>query len=165
MSCSNKMNKKKVLTGLLKVFRSFMSFTSLHGIEHIGDDIEYFNKISSGSRLPKRYLQLIVIYCRVAQERMCDVHFLILFFISVQSFIRMLKWLSIIVWITSFLFCAIFALIITTWIWQRCHNTPTLTTIESLYYPVSNLPFPSLTLCNMNIVHRSSMEKNFLSKM
>lgn len=77
----------------------------------------------------------------------------------------MLKWLSIFVWITSFLLCAIFALIITTWVWQRSQNTPTLTTIESLYYPVSNLPFPSLTLCNMNVVFRSSMEKNFLNKM
>lgn len=53
-SKERKIYKKKVLTGLLKVFRNFMSFTSLHGIKHIGDDIEYFNKISSESRLSKR---------------------------------------------------------------------------------------------------------------
>lgn len=100
--------------------------------------------------------------CFVFISCLHSIHFLIFLFLSS---IQMLKWLSLLVWIISILFCAIFALIITIWIWQRLQSTPTLITIDSLYYPISNTPFPSVTLCNMNIVYRSSMENNFLNKM
>lgn len=77
----------------------------------------------------------------------------------------MLKRLNSIIWMVSVLFCAIFAFIITGWIWQRWEHTPSLTNIDSLYYPISNVPFPSVTVCNMNLVYRPRMEKNFLNKM
>lgn len=54
MAYKFKKNKKIMLKSLLKIFRNFMTFTSLHGIKHIGDDFDYFNKLSSELKLSKR---------------------------------------------------------------------------------------------------------------
>lgn len=36
--------------------------------------------------------------------------------------------------------------------WQMNLKTPTLTVIESTHYSISNVYFPAVTICNMNIV-------------
>ncbi|XP_021936739.1 pickpocket protein 19-like isoform X2 [Zootermopsis nevadensis] len=37
--------------------------------------------------------------------------------------------------------------------WQRFANSPTMSVIESTNFPISNIPFPSVTLCDANRVH------------
>ncbi|KXJ77947.1 hypothetical protein RP20_CCG006004 [Aedes albopictus] len=43
--------------------------------------------------------------------------------------------------------------------WIRFKNTPTITTIETTTYPIWNVPFPAVTVCNINKVDRNRSEK------
>lgn len=36
--------------------------------------------------------------------------------------------------------------------WKLNLETPTITVIESTHYPISNVPFPAITICPMNII-------------
>lgn len=81
------------------------------------------------------------------------------------TFLRLCKSLSAIVWFGSISICTLLAIIITAWVWQRWEHTPTLTTVDTYYYPISKVPFPAVTLCNINIVYRSTMENQFLKRM
>lgn len=54
-------------------------------------------------------------------------------------------------------FLALIAAIILLWIsWNWNLETPTTTVIESTNYPTYNLPFPSVTICNMNKISKST---------
>lgn len=54
-------------------------------------------------------------------------------------------------------FFALIAAIILLWIsWNWNAETPTTTVIESTNYPTFNLPFPSITICNMNKISRQA---------
>lgn len=54
-------------------------------------------------------------------------------------------------------FLALIAAIILLWIsWNWNLETPTTTVIESTNYPTYNLPFPSVTICNMNKISKSA---------
>ncbi|XP_053674695.1 sodium channel protein Nach-like [Anopheles nili] len=43
--------------------------------------------------------------------------------------------------------------------WDQFRSNPTLTTIETTSYPVSLIPFPSVTLCNINKIHATKAEE------
>ncbi|KAG5682331.1 hypothetical protein PVAND_011690 [Polypedilum vanderplanki] len=54
-------------------------------------------------------------------------------------------------------FFALIAAIILLWIsWNWNAETPTTTVIESTNYPTYNLPFPAVTICNMNKISRQA---------
>jgi Amiloride-sensitive sodium channel len=62
------------------------------------------------------------------------------------------RWLWL---ITSFL--ALVTAIVLLWIsWNWTAETPTTTVIESTNYPTYNLPFPAVTICNMNKISKES---------
>ncbi|XP_049542724.1 sodium channel protein Nach-like [Anopheles darlingi] len=46
-----------------------------------------------------------------------------------------------------------FTLMLTLSAWEQFRSNPTLTTIETTTFPVSMIPFPSVTLCNINKIH------------
>uniref|UniRef100_A0A182FFS7 Uncharacterized protein n=1 Tax=Anopheles albimanus TaxID=7167 RepID=A0A182FFS7_ANOAL len=46
-----------------------------------------------------------------------------------------------------------FTLMLTFSAWEQFRSNPTLTTIETTTFPVSMIPFPSVTLCNINKIH------------
>lgn len=53
-------------------------------------------------------------------------------------------------------FFALIAAIVLLWIsWNWTAETPTTTVIESTNNPTYNLPFPSVTICNMNKISKS----------
>lgn len=53
-------------------------------------------------------------------------------------------------------FFALVTAIVLLWIsWNWTAETPTTTVIESTNYPTYNLPFPSVTICNMNKIAKS----------
>ncbi|XP_055530563.1 sodium channel protein Nach-like [Wyeomyia smithii] len=42
--------------------------------------------------------------------------------------------------------------------WIRFKNTPTITTIETTSYPIWNIPFPAVTICNINKIDKSRVK-------
>lgn len=63
------------------------------------------------------------------------------------------KILSVIIWGGACLIGIAFAIILIDLFWTRFETTPTITTIESYYYPIWNVPFPAVTVCNNNKVY------------
>lgn len=41
---------------------------------------------------------------------------------------------------------------------MRYDSTPFITTIETTSYPIWNVPFPAVTVCNINKVYRPASE-------
>ncbi|GAB0097885.1 sodium channel protein Nach [Sergentomyia squamirostris] len=62
--------------------------------------------------------------------------------------------ISRLVWMTACVSGAIFAIAMMSLVWDRFQTTPTVTTIETTSHPVWDVPFPSVTLCNINKVYR-----------
>lgn len=60
------------------------------------------------------------------------------------------RWL----WIILSFFMLITAIILLWISWNWTSETPTMTVIESTNHPTYNLPFPSVTICNMNKISR-----------
>ncbi|XP_060526084.1 sodium channel protein Nach-like isoform X2 [Cylas formicarius] len=46
--------------------------------------------------------------------------------------------------------------------WERYSDNPTRTTIKAIYAPVASIPYPGVTICNVNNVLKSKLDK-FLS--
>ncbi|XP_058123048.1 sodium channel protein Nach-like [Anopheles ziemanni] len=57
------------------------------------------------------------------------------------------------VWSLFALVSLAFTLMLASSAWDQFRSNPTLTTIETTTYPVSLIPFPSVTLCNINKIH------------
>lgn len=69
------------------------------------------------------------------------------------------KCLSLFIWGGAILFGILLAVSMIKLVWYRTKLTPTLTTVDTYYHPVHNVPFPAVTLCNINIVYRPAMEE------
>lgn len=66
---------------------------------------------------------------------------------------------SLIIWGGSIIFGLLLAIIMTNLIWQRSQSKPTLTTVDTYYHPIYNVPFSAITLCNVNVAQKSTVEK------
>lgn len=71
----------------------------------------------------------------------------------------MAKCASLIIWGGSIAFGLFLATMMTRLVWQRSQSTPTLTAVDSYHYPIWKVPFPAVTLCNINIVYRPAFEQ------
>ncbi|CAD7081679.1 unnamed protein product [Hermetia illucens] len=60
---------------------------------------------------------------------------------------------SILVWVPAVTFGSAFAIYLMILVWNRYQTTPTITTIETNNYPIWNVPFPGVTICNVNSVY------------
>jgi amiloride-sensitive sodium channel len=52
--------------------------------------------------------------------------------------------------------CITVAAIMMRIVWLRFDESPTVTTVETTTYPIWNLPFPAVTLCNNNKIYKSA---------
>jgi hypothetical protein len=43
-------------------------------------------------------------------------------------------------------------------LWMNYVDNPIRTSVETIYYPTSRLPFPAVTFCNVNHIFRSKAE-------
>lgn len=59
-------------------------------------------------------------------------------------------------WIFVTVSGALFSLYMMNLVWVRFVNTPTVTTVETINNPISEVPFPAVTVCNINKVHFSN---------
>lgn len=130
---------------ILNILYKFAEFTSLHGFKNIIEDFKYLDKIHS--KLSKGYIQTFV-------------QFLITIYIFFSIFrqIAMAKLITVIVWTSSVIANIYLVVYLFEFSLTRALNTPTVTTIENTNHPVFRIPFPAVTLCNCNIVHRSSVQ-------
>lgn len=58
------------------------------------------------------------------------------------------------IWSVSIIFCTIFCLTLMTLAYNNFMSTLTITTIESINYPISEVAFPAVTFCSINKVYR-----------
>jgi hypothetical protein len=55
--------------------------------------------------------------------------------------------------------CLTVAVIMMKIVWLRFNESPTVTNVETTTYPIWNIPFPAVTLCNNNKVYRPAAIK------
>lgn len=77
---------------------------------------------------------------------------------------RLNKLLSLIIWSSAVLMGAVFAIVLMGLVWDRFQTTPTITTVETNNYPIWNVPFPAITICNINKVYAPAT-KNITEKL
>jgi amiloride-sensitive sodium channel len=41
-------------------------------------------------------------------------------------------------------------------VWTQYSTSPTITSVESTHFPIWNIPFPAVTVCQVNKVHLSA---------
>lgn len=70
------------------------------------------------------------------------------------SFRKILQAISFVLWTTVVLIGIFFALYLMLLVWNKYESTPTITTIETDVYPIWNIPFPGVTICNINTVYQ-----------
>lgn len=69
-----------------------------------------------------------------------------------------MKLIDLVFWSGSLLIGIALFILLTNLILQRRENAPTLTTIDTYYYPIYEVPFPAITFCNVNVAHRRSLQ-------
>lgn len=77
---------------------------------------------------------------------------------------RLNKLLSLIIWSSACVMGAVFAIVLMGLVWDRFQTTPTITTVETNNYPIWNVPFPAITICNINKVYAPAT-KNITDKL
>ncbi|XP_055311194.1 sodium channel protein Nach-like isoform X2 [Sitodiplosis mosellana] len=77
---------------------------------------------------------------------------------------RINKLLSLIIWSSACVMGAVFAIVLMGLVWDRFQTTPTITTVETNNYPIWNVPFPAITICNINKVYAPAT-KNITDKL
>lgn len=66
---------------------------------------------------------------------------------------RIARHLSLFIWIASITLGVAFASIMIHLSWDKFQTNPTITTVESNAYPIWNVRFPAITICNINKVY------------
>ncbi|GLV32754.1 hypothetical protein CBL_00539 [Carabus blaptoides fortunei] len=61
-------------------------------------------------------------------------------------------------WITVQCLCFALCLWLMAIHWFRYQSRPTVTTIKSTAYPISDIPFPAVTVCNSNLVYKKNID-------
>ena len=44
-------------------------------------------------------------------------------------------------------------------VWKEYINSPTVTTVDSMNYPIWKVPFPAVAICNINKISRSAAKE------
>ncbi|XP_023247579.1 sodium channel protein Nach-like [Copidosoma floridanum] len=64
-----------------------------------------------------------------------------------------------ILWLVVCVLGFFIALLLMLFVWQKFRRTPTVTTIDTTTYPIFNLAFPAVSICNYNKVYKPHAEK------
>lgn len=120
----------------------FCKETTLHGIKQVVIDIQELNSSNS------RYCNNRITWCE-HELHISNVQF----FNRMHSHKRFRKLLSLTIWTSACIMGAVFAVVLMNLVWKRFQTTPTITTVETNNYPIWNVPFPGVTICNINKVY------------
>lgn len=80
--------------------------------------------------------------------------------ISLHGFINISESKSVLemtFWLCVQALCFVLCLWLMAIHWLRYQSRPTVTTIKSTAYPISDIPFPAVTVCNSNVVHKKKI--------
>lgn len=77
---------------------------------------------------------------------------------------KILRSISLIIWIISCVLGGIFTVYLMSLVWISFQTTPTITTVETNNFPISNIQFPAVTLCSLNKVYAPAT-KNLTNKL
>lgn len=80
------------------------------------------------------------------------------YFYILHSKIYLAKSVAFVFWGGAFLIGIVVLCIMGNLVLQRSNNTPTLTTIDTYYHRIYDVSFPAITFCNLNVIHRSSLQ-------
>lgn len=67
--------------------------------------------------------------------------------------------ISLVIWCSAFCAGTVFAIILMRLILERFQRTPTITTVETNNYPIWNVEFPAVTICNSNKVYAPAAKR------
>ncbi|XP_057370230.1 pickpocket protein 28-like [Daphnia carinata] len=68
-----------------------------------------------------------------------------------------------VVWILVFLSGVCFSSYFCWQVWQKWEQSPVLTSVETQLYPLKNVPFPAVTICNVNKISESKLYEVILA--
>lgn len=71
---------------------------------------------------------------------------------------RVYNIISLAIWISVFVLGAMFAITLMGLVWVRFQRTPTITTVETNNYPIWNVKFPAVSICNNNKVYEPAAQ-------
>lgn len=91
-------------------------------------------------------------------RRLLNTDFRSVTFVCILRTQKLVKTLSLSLWIVVLTLSIIFAVILMLLVWERFRTTPTITTIETNNYPIWNVNFPAVTICDINKVYRPLAE-------
>lgn len=75
-----------------------------------------------------------------------------------------IRYVGTLVWTVTVSLSLAFAFVMMHLAWDKYQTLPTITTIETYTYPIWNLRFPAVTICNVNKVYAPRAEK-FVKKL
>lgn len=141
------------IQALAQTTLEFCRETTLHGVKQVVIDIQ---ELSAGHT---RYVR------GLASQRIWfnSLPWFSLFSITIRHR-RFRKVLSLVIWSSACIMGAVFAIVLMNLVWKRFQTTPTITTVETNNYPIWNVPFPAVTICNINKVY-SPATKNITEKL
>lgn len=126
---------KNLWKSFVVVLNSFLVSSSLHGLKHI-----VTNDIRDVDTTSTRELKIKNI-------------------VIVDKF---KKWRSILqssLWVVLTVLGTLFSVYLMELVWSRFQTQPTVTTVETTNYPIWDVPFPAVTVCNVNKIFQPRTNK------
>lgn len=137
--------KKSFFGTLLHTTKKFCRQTTIHGLKNIVESIDEL-EIASSRYKWKHCIPTILKDPKNCRSIICRSQ-------------RIFKFIKSMFWTLTFLASYGFAVNLMYIVWRRNDSTPFITTIESTSYPIWNVPFPAVTVCNINKVYRPATIK------
>lgn len=129
--------KVRALRKHKRILQHFCESSSIHGLRHVYED---------GSLMFERYWTTSG-----------------LLFFPLNIVLKMFHGCFLrVVWIFLFLSGVCFSTYFCVEVWQKWEQSPILTSVETQLYPLKNVPFPAVTICNVNKVSESKLYEAIL---
>ena len=120
------------------IVKQFCENTSIHGLKYIFED---------GSIFFERYGDFL---------KIVKIIFVILFFNPlILQFYDVWRFIWLLVFLSGVSFYSYFCV----QMWHKWVESPVLTSVETQLYPLNNIFFPAVTICNVNKVSRRKLQE------
>lgn len=127
---------------LFKTILSFFKLSTLHGLRNIPNDL---NEIKVTTSKYAIFRNIPVIFYTLSTFYVHRTH-------------KVIKAISLIIWVLVCMLSGFFSIYLMLIVWDRFRVTPTVTTIETNNYPNWHVNFPAVTICDINKVYRPLAE-------
>lgn len=122
--------RKSLWKSFIFILISFLMSSSLHGLKHIvANDVRDVNTTGTGE------LKIKIL----------------------DTSDKFKKWRLILqrtLWIALTVLGTLFSVYLMKLVWNRFQTQPTVTTVETTNYPIWDVPFPAVTVCNVDKIYK-----------